>query len=123
MSTPNTDSALVAYDPNRSCPKCGSTEVATAYRADSHYACSDHRRGVADPTDRFSCTGCDDEHFDRTCRRCRYKWREEVCAHRYPPPNGQGFHPDQCLDCLAWRRDPAHIGGSAVEGASSDRRA
>ena len=23
--------------------------------------------------------------------------------HRYPQPNGQGFHPDQCLDCLEWK--------------------
>ena len=26
------------------------------------------------------------------------------CEHHYPEPNGQGFNPDQCLNCQEWRQ-------------------
>jgi len=28
------------------------------------------------------------------------------CDHRYPNPNGAGFHVDQCLNCGEWRKAP-----------------
>lgn len=66
-----------SYDADARCPKCGHDDVATTYRQNGHeYACRDHRRGLAGDGD--ACEVCRDEHFDRTCRRCSYAWREEV---------------------------------------------
>jgi hypothetical protein len=63
------------FDPDRCCPKCGHDDIGTLYRPNSHgYDCRDHRH--RDFTIEDDC--CKDEHFDRSCHRCQFSWREEV---------------------------------------------
>lgn len=65
---------LKTFSEDSVCPKCGGSELGSTYRKDSEdFACSDHRVHQPYTTD---------EHIDRGCRRCSFRWREEVLIKR-----------------------------------------
>ena len=59
--------ALPKYNPSAKCPKCGSKDVGTSYCTET-WSSYGHR----DIPDNVN------EHLDRTCRRCYFKWFEAV---------------------------------------------
>ena len=58
------------YNPAAACPKCGNIDIGTAFC--TRIWPNDHgqHEGVVDGQ----------EHFDRWCRRCRFKWVEAIHA-------------------------------------------
>ena len=59
----------LAYDPERSCPKCGSTRVQTRYQPRTTLTV----HGVGKP-----CVTLTEEHFAKLCERCWAHWKETV---------------------------------------------
>ena len=56
------------YEPEIICPKCGHTDIGTAF-------CT---RIFPNDYGQHDGVQAGQEHFDRWCRRCRFKWVEAV---------------------------------------------
>lgn len=85
---------LPAYDPDGRCPKCGHDDIATTYhvgkwRAGGTMACHRVNPAIEDDT----------EHHDRACRRCQYRWLEDIARTAQTPPR---------TTLIAWLRTAAY---------------
>lgn len=77
MAKVRTSPELLAYDPDRPCPKCGNDTVGTMWVSDFTHTCYAFPE-LGPQRDYDTHRG---EHHHRSCLRCGYKWGEAVTSH------------------------------------------